>query len=375
MRVFSILLLLLTGTVFINSPAELLAKLTPDSLGFSFWLFVIIAYYVVATLLHEMVHYYNYERGVQDCSRGNTYHNKHFRDAAEARGLHVERSDKYGWAITEPTEELLDFVAKRLIETLGCQHVLLHRNDGTRQDWFPDDEHTYCNKCVDCPLKTADPALFSHNGNVVLNDENISDFPLPENCPTRILIARRIFFEGDEWGKIGTLFTGDAYESLGFCEELLEQVANVISVCLERKARNMVIKRQNEEVVRINRQLQLARDRAVAAENARSYFFSCISHDVRTPLNAIIGYTELLKKGVADEAERDNACDAITTSGRSLLQLISSMVDLAKLESDTLVIEPVMTDLNVQAGKVLRSFDVSVAGRAVRLRGASSRGR
>ena len=269
---------------------------------------------------------------------------------------------------SEP-EELLDFVAKRLIETLGCQHVLLHRNDGTRQDWFPDDEHTYCNKCVDCPLKTADPSLFCHNGNVVLNDDNISEFPLPENCPTRILIARQIFFEGDEWGKIATLFTGDAFESLGFCEELLEQVANVVSVCIERKARNMVIKRQNEEVVRINRQLQLARDRAVAAEKARSYFFSCISHDVRTPLNAIIGYTELLKKGLADEKERDGACDAITTSGRSLLQLVSSMVDLAKLESDTLVIEPVLTDLNVQAAKVLHSFDISVAGKPVRLLG------
>lgn len=269
---------------------------------------------------------------------------------------------------SEP-EELLDFVAKRLIETLGCQHVLLHRHDGTRQDWFPDDEHTYCNKCVDCPLKTADPALFCHNGNVVLNDDNISDFPLPENCPTRILIARQIFFEGDEWGKIATLFTGDAFESLGFCEELLEQVANVVSVCIERKARNMVIKRQNEEVVRINRQLQLARDRAVAAEKAKSYFFSCISHDVRTPLNAIIGYTELLKKGITDEKEREGACDAITTSGRSLLQLVSSMVDLARLESDTLVIEPVLTDLNVQADKVLHSFDISVAGKAVRLLG------
>ena len=269
---------------------------------------------------------------------------------------------------SEP-EELLDFVAKRLIETLGCQHVLLHRHDGTRQDWFPDNEHTYCNKCIDCPLKTADPSLFSHNGNVVLNDDNAADFPLPENCPTRILIARQIFFEGDEWGKIGTLFTGDAYESLGFCEELLEQVANVISVCIERKARNMVIKRQNEEVVRINRQLQLARDHAVAAEKAKSYFFSCISHDVRTPLNAIIGYTELLKKGIADDTERTGACDAITTSGRSLLQLVSSMVDLAKLESDTLVIEPVLTDLNVQAEKVLHSFDVSVAGKPVKLRG------
>ena len=269
---------------------------------------------------------------------------------------------------SEP-EELLDFVAKRLIETLGCQHVLLHRSDGTRQDWFPDDEHTYCNKCVDCPLKTADPSLFSHNGNVIVNDDNISEFPLPDNCPTRILIARQIFFEGEEWGKIGALFTGDAFESLGFCEELLEQVANVVSVCVERKARNMVIKRQNEEVVHINRQLQLARDRAVAAEKAKSYFFSCISHDVRTPLNAIIGYTELLKKGIDDEKERDGACDAITTSGRSLIQLVSSMVDLAKLESDTLVIEPVLTDLNVQAAKVLHSFDISVAGKPVKLLG------
>jgi len=268
---------------------------------------------------------------------------------------------------SEP-EELLDFVAKRLIETLGCQHVLLHRHDGTRQDWFPDDEHTYCNRCVDCPLKTADPSLFCHNGNVVLNDSNISDFPLPENCPTRILIARQIFFEGDEWGKIGTLFTGDAFESMGFCEELLEQVANVVSVCIERKARNMVIKRQNEEVIRINRQLQLARNRAVAAENAKSYFFSCISHDIRTPLNAIIGYTELLKKGDADEKERTGAYDAITMSGRSLLQLINDMIDLARLESDKLVITPVLSDLNVLAENILRSFEIAVAGKPVRLR-------
>jgi signal transduction histidine kinase/PAS domain-containing protein/ActR/RegA family two-component response regulator len=268
---------------------------------------------------------------------------------------------------SEP-EELLDFVAKRLIETLGCQHVLLHRHDGTRQDWFPDNEHTYCNKCVDCPLKTADPSLFSHNGNVVLNDDNMSDFPLPENCPTRILIARQIFFEGDEWGKIATLFTGDAFESLGFCEELLEQVANVISVCIERKARNMVIKRQNEEVVRINRQLQLARDRAVAVEKSRSYFFSCVSHDIRTPLNAIIGYAELLKKGMGDEKDRTGACDAITMSGRSLLQLISDMIDLARLESDTIVIEPVMTDLDALGNKVLHSFEIAVAGKPVRLR-------
>ena len=44
---------------------------------------------VTATVLHEMVHLYNIQTGVQDTSRGGTYHNKRFREAAEARDLHI----------------------------------------------------------------------------------------------------------------------------------------------------------------------------------------------------------------------------------------------------------------------------------------------
>lgn len=51
MRAFSVLLLLLTGTVFVTSPAALLAKLTPDVLNVTFWIVVILLYYVMATLL------------------------------------------------------------------------------------------------------------------------------------------------------------------------------------------------------------------------------------------------------------------------------------------------------------------------------------
>ncbi|MBO4383914.1 MAG: carbon starvation protein A [Clostridia bacterium] len=51
MRIFSVLLLLLTGTVFVNSPAALLARLTPDTLNVTFWIVVILIYYVLATLL------------------------------------------------------------------------------------------------------------------------------------------------------------------------------------------------------------------------------------------------------------------------------------------------------------------------------------
>ena len=49
---------------------------------------------VAATLLHEMVHYSNYVNGVQDCSRGGTYHNKRFKASAESHGLIVNHSDR-----------------------------------------------------------------------------------------------------------------------------------------------------------------------------------------------------------------------------------------------------------------------------------------
>lgn len=51
MRVFSVLLLLLTGTVFVTSPAALISSLTPSMLGNTFWIIVILIYYVLATLL------------------------------------------------------------------------------------------------------------------------------------------------------------------------------------------------------------------------------------------------------------------------------------------------------------------------------------
>ena len=79
---------------------------------------------VVSTLLHEMVHYYNDERGVQDCSRGNTYHNRKFREEAERRGLIVEHSDKYGWSHTSPSDLLLDFVLEN-----DLSDILINRNE------------------------------------------------------------------------------------------------------------------------------------------------------------------------------------------------------------------------------------------------------
>ena len=81
---------------------------------------------VAATLLHEMVHYYNHINGIKDCSRGNTYHNRRFKESAEARGLIVQHSEKYGWSHTSPGDDLLEFVLDN-----DLRDILINRNEMT----------------------------------------------------------------------------------------------------------------------------------------------------------------------------------------------------------------------------------------------------
>lgn len=83
---------------------------------------------VAATMLHEMVHLYNLAHGVKDCSRGGVYHNKKFKEEAEQRGLNVEHHEKYGWTLTSPSEELLDYIL-----TQGWANIEMNRGLG----WCP----------------------------------------------------------------------------------------------------------------------------------------------------------------------------------------------------------------------------------------------
>lgn len=65
---------------------------------------------VVATMLHECVHLWNMQQGIQDTSRGGAYHNKRFRDAATARDLDISYDPRIGWSITQPTDALCEFI-------------------------------------------------------------------------------------------------------------------------------------------------------------------------------------------------------------------------------------------------------------------------
>ena len=65
----------------------------------------------VATLIHEASHLYALQNGIKDTSNRGVYHNKNFKKIAEEMGhLQIEKHDKYGWTVTYPTEDTLDFI-------------------------------------------------------------------------------------------------------------------------------------------------------------------------------------------------------------------------------------------------------------------------
>ncbi len=72
--------------------------------------------YICATMIHEMVHEYCAENGIQDTSRNNVYHNKKFKEEAEKRDLVITYDKKIGWSVTEPTDKLKASIKKYFSE-------------------------------------------------------------------------------------------------------------------------------------------------------------------------------------------------------------------------------------------------------------------
>lgn len=83
----------------------------------------------------------------------------------------------------------------------------------------------------------------------------------------------------------------------------------------------------------VERELQAAKDRAEAANRAKTDFLANMSHDLRTPLNGILGYAQiLLQSGRLDDRQRDSV-EIIHHSGEHLLTMINDVLDLSKIEA------------------------------------------
>jgi len=95
-----------------------------------------------------------------------------------------------------------------------------------------------------------------------------------------------------------------------------------------------------------------ARIAAEAASRAKSKFLFNMSHDIRTPMNAIIGFSELMEKNIGDEEKLRDYIGKVKTSGDFLLSLINNVLELARIESGKVELKET---LNI-AGTVTRGI-------------------
>ena len=91
---------------------------------------------------------------------------------------------------------------------------------------------------------------------------------------------------------------------------------------------------------------QEASRKAIAAGKVKNAFLANMSHDIRTPMNAIIGFSNIIAKHPEDEEIVRNAIGKIQASGDILLRIINDVLDLSRIESGKIDLEESITDLN-----------------------------
>ena len=126
-----------------------------------------------------------------------------------------------------------------------------------------------------------------------------------------------------------------------------------------RKAEAAAKKAAND-TQELNAKLQVAVENAESANRAKSTFLFNMSHDIRTPMNAIIGYADLASRHLDDPAKLEKYMENIQVCGQNLLMLLNNVLDLARIENDKTEIEYSVSDVEKDFRNCIAMFQNQV---------------
>ena len=107
----------------------------------------------------------------------------------------------------------------------------------------------------------------------------------------------------------------------------------------------LLLIRHTFDRIQENEQLEAKLSAAEEASKAKSFFLSNMSHDIRTPLNAIIGYTTLANRDGVPYEEKSGYIGKIEKAGRQLLDIVNDVLDMSRIENGKLNLEPTCVNL------------------------------
>lgn len=261
------------------------------------------------------------------------------------------RADMLTYALSkDDVLGLIDLTLHRLLDLTECDYVAIHSVEGDHRLLYPGEELKKCpRRCEGCSFyKLLIPPVEDAEHLIEINDtKNQTITSLPFDCPAKSLEVVVVYCEGKPWGGIALHYVNRQRKISESDRHTLKIAANVLTLALERHA--------------VAVQLRTERDRVMEAEKARSYFFSAVSHDIRTPLNAIIGFSELLQAGGVPPDEAKQNLNMIVSSGKMLLQLVNDVLDLSKMDLGKLEFSLEPADVGELLREVVPAFQPMMA--------------
>lgn len=113
----------------------------------------------------------------------------------------------------------------------------------------------------------------------------------------------------------------------------------------------------NERLQESQKQLEQALQKAESASEAKTNFLSNMSHDIRTPMNALLGYTMMLKPKIKDE-QLLGYVEKMEMSGKLLLSIINHVLDMARIESGKMEVNEVYTRVDIDFEELISVFSL-----------------
>ena len=130
------------------------------------------------------------------------------------------------------------------------------------------------------------------------------------------------------WGAVDRIRLGQVFITMMF----LTTLALALSLYRQHRLRDLVLRR--------NRHLAAARERAQAANRAKSEFLATMSHELRTPLNSVLGFASVIDETEDLSAEGRRRMALIAAAGRSLVTLVDDVLEFARLEAGRFELTP-----------------------------------
>ena len=224
-------------------------------------------------------------------------------------------------------DEALEFFGERILELIKCDQVIFRKINGERILFSaPGISDLPQEICSGCPITDLKNAAYNDKDIICINDcnEDYRGSTIHPDCPVKSSYMQKIYSRGELTGLFSIHYINKQHTFSENELEILKMVGVFLGLMIGR------VKEKQEEIARIE---------AESSNKAKTEFLFNMSHDIRTPMNAIIGYTDIAINHLDEQQRVRDSLEKIKLSSSHLLNLINDILEMSRIEAGKMKIE------------------------------------